>query len=277
MGVKTEISTNPAMTLGGLSEGLTPLELAYAYSTIANKGRRVSGTLASSENGPVAIESVKGGGRDIENERREERVFSDSVGETAQQMLAGVVSSGTGKSAQIGEFAAGKTGTTENYGDAWFVGFNSELTVAVWVGYPDELKPMETEYVGGPVAGGTYPAEIWHDLMTAWIGIRDQRQAEAEARRQGDEEGDSGDVGDSYVPSGPSTPTTPEDGAPEEGDEGGEDGGAEKPAPGQDEPSPAEPAPTPTPAPAPAPTPAPAPAPTPAPAPGGGGGAAAPQ
>jgi penicillin-binding protein 1A len=206
MGVRTEISTNPAMTLGGLSEGLTPLELAYAYSTIANKGRRVSGTLAASENGPVAIESVKGGGRDVENERREERVFSDSVGETAQQLLAGVVSSGTGEAAQIGEFAAGKTGTTENYGDAWFVGFNSELTVAVWVGYPDSLQPMETEYLGGPVAGGTYPAEIWHDLMTAWIGIRDQRLAEREARRQ---DGEGGDVDDSYVPSTPSTPTTP--------------------------------------------------------------------
>ncbi len=270
MGVKTEISTNPAMTLGGLSEGLTPLELAYAYSTIANKGRRVSGTLASSEDGPVAIESVKGGGRDIENERREERVFSDSVGETAQSMLAGVVTGGTGKAAQIGEFAAGKTGTTENYGDAWFVGFNNELTVAVWVGYPDELKPMETEYLGGPVAGGTYPTEIWHDLMLAWIGIRDQRAAEREARKNSD--GTTGDDG-TYVPSAPTTPTTPEGGTP--------DGGGEDDAPADGTPpkgtQPAEPTPTPTPDPAPTPTPAPAPTPTPTPAPGGGGGAAAPQ
>jgi penicillin-binding protein 1A len=268
MGVKTEISTNPAMTLGGLREGVTPLELAYAYSTIANKGRRVSGTLASSENGPVAIERVKGGGRDVENERREERVFSDSVGETAQQLLASVVSSGTGEAAQIGEFAAGKTGTTENYGDAWFVGFNSELTVAVWVGYPDSLQPMESEYLGGPVAGGTYPAEIWHDLMTAWIGIRDQRIAEREARQ------DDGDVDfdDSYVPSTPSTPTTPEDGAEGEGDE------AEVPADPAPRPGGEAPAdPTPAPAPEPAPTPAPTPSPTPTPAPGGGGGAAAPQ
>ena len=268
MGVKTEISTNPAMTLGGLREGVTPLELAYAYSTIANKGRRVSGTLASSENGPVAIERVKGGGRDVENERREERVFSDSVGETAQQLLAGVVSSGTGEAAQIGEFAAGKTGTTENYGDAWFVGFNSELTVAVWVGYPDSLQPMESEYLGGPVAGGTYPAEIWHDLMTAWIGIRDQRVAEREARQ------DDGDVDDSYVPSTPSTPTTPEDGA--EGEGGGDEGEVPAdPAPKPGGEAPADP--TPAPAPEPAPTPAPTPSPTPTPAPGGGGGAAAPQ
>ncbi len=276
MGIKTEISTNPAMTLGGLSEGLTPLELAYAYSTIANKGRRVSGTLAASENGPVAIESVKGGGRDIENERREERVFSDSVGETAQSMLAGVVSSGTGKAAQIGEFAAGKTGTTENYGDAWFVGFNNELTIAVWVGYPDELKPMETEYLGGPVAGGTYPTEIWHDLMTAWIGIRDQRAAEREARKN--EDGTTTDDDGTYTPSSPTSPTTPDAGTPD-GDggdtgDGGNTPGRRTPTP---TPQPAEPTPTPTPDPAPTPTPTPAPTPTPTPAPGGGGGAAAPQ
>jgi penicillin-binding protein 1A len=271
MGVKTEISTNPAMTLGGLSEGLTPLELAYAYSTIANKGRRVSGTLAASENGPVAIQSVKGGGLDVDNERREERVFSDSVGETAQSMLAGVVSGGTGEAAQIGEFAAGKTGTTENYGDAWFVGFNSELTVAVWVGYPDELKPMETEYLGGPVAGGTYPAEIWHDLMLSWIGIRDQRAAEREARRGGDEEVDESEA---YVPTTQDGAAADPDGdAPADGDDD-VPAGEEPPTDGG---ALAEPAPEPEPEPEPTPTPAPAPTPTPAPTPGGGGGAAAPQ
>jgi penicillin-binding protein 1A len=93
-----------------------------------------------------------------------------------------VITSGTGKAAQIGEFAAGKTGTTENYGDAWFVGFNKDITVAVWVGYPDKLKPMLTEYHGEPVAGGTFPAEIWHDFMTAWIKIRDARTAAREGK-----------------------------------------------------------------------------------------------
>ena len=68
-------------------------------------------------------------------------MFPEPWAQIAQQLLGGVVSSGTGKAAQIGEFAAGKTGTTENYGDAWFVGFNKELTVAVWVGYPDRLDP----------------------------------------------------------------------------------------------------------------------------------------
>jgi len=79
----------------------------------------------------------------------------------------------------VGEFAAGKTGTTENYGDAWFVGFNREWTVAVWVGYPEALNYMRTEYHGQPVAGGTYPAEIWHDFMAAAIKIRDVRDPKA--------------------------------------------------------------------------------------------------
>ena len=74
---------------------------------------------------------------------------------------------GTGKAAAIPGFAAGKTGTTENYGDAWFVGWNDQYTVAVWVGYPDKLVPMMTQYNGGPVAGGTFPALIWHDFMVS--------------------------------------------------------------------------------------------------------------
>jgi penicillin-binding protein 1A len=266
MGLKTPVSTNPAMTLGGLTEGLTPLELAFAYSTIANKGRRVSGSLASSENGPVAIRSVKGAGRDITNEKRETRVFSDSVGDLTQGILSGVVSSGTGKAAQIGEFAAGKTGTTENYGDAWFVGFNNELTVAVWVGYPDELRSMETEYHGGPVAGGTFPAEIWHDLMTSWIGIRDAREA---ARASDDEESTDG-----YVPVDPSVQSAPTEPAPEDGGEAPDAPGDQTPTPD----TPAEPAPTPDPEPVPTPTPAPPPTSPPPPTGGGGatGGGAAP-
>ena len=59
---------------------------------------------------------------------------------------------------------AGKTGTTENYGDAWFVGYTPQLAVAVWVGYPDRLEPMETEFNGDPVAGGTFPALIWRSF-----------------------------------------------------------------------------------------------------------------
>ncbi|MFL5894369.1 MAG: transglycosylase domain-containing protein [Thermoleophilaceae bacterium] len=179
MGVRTPLSRNPAMVLGGLKEGVTPLEMAYAYSTLANDGNRVWGTLGPTSRSPVAVVRVKdhdGHVRD-QNTVRRTRVIPYGVAEQAKSILAQVIQQGTGKAAQIGEFAAGKTGTTENYGDAWFVGFNKELTVAVWVGYPDRLKPMLTEFHGQPVAGGTYPAEIWHDFMTAWIKLRDARQA----------------------------------------------------------------------------------------------------
>jgi penicillin-binding protein 1A len=184
MGVRTPLSRNPAMTLGGLKEGVTPLEMAYAYSTLADNGERVWGTLGPSSRSPVAIEKVldaDGHTRD-QNHIRHTRVIPYGVAQTAKSILASVITSGTGQAAQIGEFAAGKTGTTENYGDAWFVGFNKDLTVAVWVGYPDRLKPMLTEYHGGPVAGGTFPAEIWHDFMTAWIKIRDGRKAAHDQR-----------------------------------------------------------------------------------------------
>jgi hypothetical protein len=82
-------------------------------------------------------------------------------------MLGGVVRSGTGTAAQLpgGWSVAGKTGTTENYGDAWFVGYTPQLVAAVWVGYPTRLKPMLTEYHGDAVAGGTYPALIWKSFM----------------------------------------------------------------------------------------------------------------
>ena len=96
-----------------------------------------------------------------------------------------VISKGTGVRAALGpgQFAAGKTGTTENSGDAWFVGFTKRWTVAVWVGYPDKLKPMLTEFAGAPVEGGTYPALIWHDFMVAANAIADERNAKERARK----------------------------------------------------------------------------------------------
>jgi penicillin-binding protein 1A len=248
MGIETRVSTNPAMTLGGLKRGLTPLELAYAYSTIANKGVRVSGTLAPRQTGPVGIARVHGAGIDRQNQKRSQRVFPQAVGETAQELLTGVIQGGTGKEAQIGEWAAGKTGTTEDYGDAWFVGFNKDLTVAVWVGYADRLTPMRTEFRGEPVAGGTYPAEIWHDFMTSWISIRDGREAAASKNDHPALPGPQ--------PSAPATPL-PQQGAPAQA-------GPQNAAPKSREPKPPaqrklgkEPAPKPAPAPQPSPQPSP--------------------
>jgi penicillin-binding protein 1A len=166
--------------------------------------------MSPSSRSPVAIEKVldpDGHTRD-QDHIRHTRVIPYGVAQTAKGILSQVITSGTGKAAQIAEFAAGKTGTTENYGDAWFVGFNKDLTVAVWVGYPDKLKPMLTEYHGSAVAGGTFPAEIWHDFMTAWIKIRDTRYA---ARHHGQLPGTTTSTTPLVTPTTatPSTPTAP--------------------------------------------------------------------
>ena len=107
MGIRTELSTNPAMLLGGLKEGVTPLEMAFAYSTLANSGKRVCAEWASYKCGPVAIKGVEG---EDKPERKTKEVFSQEVADTAKTMLSYVITSGTGTGAQVGEFAAGKTG-----------------------------------------------------------------------------------------------------------------------------------------------------------------------
>jgi penicillin-binding protein 1A len=262
MGIRTRLSTNPAMTLGGLEEGVTPLEMAYAYSTIANGGERVSGSLAPESDGPVGVENVEGSGIEKENERRTYRAFPQEVADTAKEMLHLVVTSGTGKAAQVGdEYMWGKTGTTENYGDAWFVGGNDDLTVAIWVGYADNVQPMEYEHAGGPVAGGTFPAEIFHDFMASWVEMRDERRA---ARGADDEDDDGTDLQVPATPVDPNAVPPAEQAAPEEPAEPREEQAPEA--------APQPEAPTETPAPE-APAPAvPAPPATPPPSGGTGGG-----
>ena len=147
MGITTPLSTNPAMTIGGLTVGVTPLDMAHAYETIAHGGRRVSGTLAE-DDAPVAIQEVDAGSHTLPdgahhdvNHVRTTAVLPPEVAATETTMLETVLQYGTAKAAALGEFAAGKTGTTSNYGDAWFVGWNHKYTVAVWVGYPEQAGP----------------------------------------------------------------------------------------------------------------------------------------
>ena len=188
MGITTPISTNPAMTIGGLNVGVTPLDMAHAYETIAHDGRRVSGTLAEAD-APVGIQEVAspysalpdGSHRDV-NQVLTHFVLPPSIAATETSMLETVLQYGTAKAAAIGQFAAGKTGTTSNYGDAWFVGWDSKYTVAVWVGYPNKLIPMTTQFDGGPVLGGTYPALIWHNFMISALAIEKARAEEAAAK-----------------------------------------------------------------------------------------------
>jgi penicillin-binding protein 1A len=187
MGIRTPVSSNYAMTLGGLKEGVTPLDMAHAYETLITGGRRIYGTLGAGDQGPVGIEKVLGpNDKPIKvNKPKSERVLPQRIANEVVQIMTTVVTQGTGKRAALGpgQFAAGKTGTTENSGDAWFVGFNDRWTVAVWVGYADKLKPMLTEFAGQPVEGGTYPALIWHDFMVAANAKADERNAKERERK----------------------------------------------------------------------------------------------
>jgi penicillin-binding protein 1A len=181
MGITTPLSTNPAMTIGGLTVGVTPLDMAHAYETIAHGGLRVSGSMVEDE-APVGVQEVTAGHEPLQDGARHDtnrvqtkRILPAEVATTETSMLETVLQYGTGRAAAIGQFAAGKTGTTSNYGDAWFVGWDSKYTVAVWVGYPDKLIPMTTAFNGKPVLGGTFPALIWHSFMTSALQIEKER------------------------------------------------------------------------------------------------------
>jgi penicillin-binding protein 1A len=230
------------MILGGLRDGVTPLDMAHAYETFATGGKRIwNPKLGAPGRGPIGIDAVRDGSGHmlISNPQTLVRTqeIPGGVANVVTQILTTVVAYGTGKAAQISGFAAGKTGTTENYGDAWFVGWNHDLTVAIWVGYPDRLVPMLTQYNGGPVAGGTFPAVLWHDFMTQAMAILQQRAAMAQALRNGQDPGsvttpstslDSGSgTGGGSTATGPTTtgPTTTGGGGTGTGGTGGGTGG----------------------------------------------------
>jgi penicillin-binding protein 1A len=186
MGITTDITgghkANPALILGGLIDGVTPLEMAHAYSTLADDGERVSGTLAADPGGPVPILEIKNkDGKTIKgglNKTTHKREVPASVASTTKGILAENVAIGTGKRAQIsGHDQWGKTGTTDNNGDAWFCGGTKEITACVWVGHADSTESMNTEFGGQPVDGGTFPAEIWAQVVSDYYSIQAQHEA----------------------------------------------------------------------------------------------------
>jgi penicillin-binding protein 1A len=269
MGIRTPVSHNWAMTLGGLNQGVTPLDMAHAYQTFARKGKLVYGSLSPGRlgrkrpvPGPVGIRAIRRkddgklkaielpNGEPARNKVETHRVLDESVANTVDTILQGVVKNGTGKRALLDPRipVAGKTGTTENYGDAWFVGFTPEYTVAVWVGYPKKFQPMKTEFQGQPVAGGTFPASIWKTFMQSVIKIDpppELKEKDAETVTPG-----ATVVPGAAATAAPAAPTTPQTEAPQT-QGGGTDGGTTSPTtpdnPTQKQPTnpqPAEPAPT---------------------------------
>ena len=158
LGVTRPLDDYFAIGLG--VEAVSPLEMARSFATLAAGGKRVDGTVLG--NRPRAVLRVEDGGRIDSNDPKRKQVVDPNDAALVTSILERVVTEGTGERAELDHRpVAGKTGTTENYGDAWFVGYTPQLAVAVWVGYPDKLVPMETEFEGDAVAGGTFPALIW--------------------------------------------------------------------------------------------------------------------
>ncbi|MEA2166932.1 MAG: penicillin-binding protein [Solirubrobacteraceae bacterium] len=215
----------PAETLGGLKYGVSPLNMADAYATIASGGvwhkatairkiKTLDGRVLRGKTLPTNLRP--------ESERR----FQDGVTAKVTDVLENNMTAGTGTNAQIGCPAAGKTGTTDEHSDAWFVGFTPRLTTAVWVGYPNANIHMYTEYHGGPVAGATFPSEIWRNYMSLARNGHCEPFPEPKhpltfqkfyghysTESRSSTYGPSGDSGYTYDPSATTTPTDPAGGA----------------------------------------------------------------
>ena len=157
MGVRSKLPVYPSIGLGGME--VSALDMASAYATLANNGTAIE---------PTTIDEIVLANGEVMHpkQRLVPQAVSPGNAFLLTKVLEQVVIRGTGKAAAIGRPVAGKTGTTNNYTDAWFVGYTPDLAVAVWVGYPQGLIPMLSVH-GIRVFGGTFPALIFKEFMTA--------------------------------------------------------------------------------------------------------------
>jgi penicillin-binding protein 1A len=150
----------PSVALGGLTRGVSPLEMASAYATFAAKGVRAD---------PYSIVRIRDRRGHVlyEHHTHTTQAIDPTLVGVLNNALIQVVQQGTGTGAQVPRWTVGgKTGTTQNFGDAWFVGITPPLATAVWVGNPDRIVPM-TNVHGRHVNGGSYPASIFSATMRA--------------------------------------------------------------------------------------------------------------
>ena len=160
MGITSPLDGIPAEGIGGLRVGVSPLELADAYATLAAGGIH---------HDPVAIKRIvfPGGKTERPDRTPPRRVISEAVAYEVTRLLHDNITEGTGTAAYTGcPGQAGKTGTTDRETDAWFAGYQPNLTTVVWVGYPQSNAIEMTSVHGITVFGGTFPAEIWHSLYS---------------------------------------------------------------------------------------------------------------
>ena len=158
-----DIGNNPAIAIGGLETGITPLDLSKIFATLASGGiyrQPVCILKITDYQGNILYQY------DPDSNESNYRVLEKPIAYYITQILKKVIESGTGRGANIGRPAAGKTGTTDGPNDAWFAGYTPELVTVVWMGYPESNKPMEP-INGRPIVGGAYPADIWREFMSS--------------------------------------------------------------------------------------------------------------
>ncbi len=162
MGIATKIPNYPSITLG--TTNCTPLEMASAYGTLAANGVHATTSGIVKVVGPDGKVMFDNSSSHVQRKQ----AISPQIAYAATKVLQGVVSHGTGTAADIDRPEAGKTGTSENYRDAWFVGYTPQLVTSVWVGYATE-RPM-TDVHGERGFGGTLAAPIWAEYMSTVLG-----------------------------------------------------------------------------------------------------------
>jgi penicillin-binding protein 1A len=175
MGITTKLDGIPAEGLGGLRIGVSPLEMSSAYATLAAGGIHRK---------PVAVRKVVFPNGHVERPERPrpQRVLSEPAAWEVTRLLQDNITEGTGTAAYTGcAGQAGKTGTTDEYTDAWFAGYQPNLSTVVWVGYPESNDISMTSVHGITVFGGTFPAEIWHSLY-AGAGVPCEEFEEPEGK-----------------------------------------------------------------------------------------------
>ncbi|MEW6097244.1 MAG: PBP1A family penicillin-binding protein [bacterium] len=154
MGIKSKLHPDLSLALGTCE--VTPIEMTTAFGVFANQGIKVE---------PIAIKEIKDYKQNLLEERipKEERVLSPQTAYILTNLMEGVVRRGTARDAvgkRISRVVAGKTGTTDEYVDAWFIGFTPELVATVWIGYDRGQKTL-----GHGQAGGVVAAPIWADFI----------------------------------------------------------------------------------------------------------------
>ncbi|HKH63881.1 MAG TPA: transglycosylase domain-containing protein [Solirubrobacterales bacterium] len=158
MGITSPLDGIPAEGIGGLRIGVSPLEMSSAYATLAAGGMRRD---------PVAVAKVVFPDGHVERPEasQPQQAVSPAVAWEVTRLLHDNITEGTGTAAYTGcAGQAGKTGTTDEYTDAWFAGYQPNLATVVWVGYPESNDISMSSVHGTTVFGGTFPAEIWHSL-----------------------------------------------------------------------------------------------------------------